>query len=343
MLKRDKFLTSYFRSNGLNTIERIKEVPRALYNRADADDVHNNGSMAQLLDHAISLILGQTHVTCRRLITEELWRSKVDDREFILIINCLVTNAIEALREKDYRNLEIVAENVVVDARHQSSLQRGPYIKIVIKDNAHGIPHDNAEKIFEPYFTTKPDGVGLGLPMARAIVEKNQGGISIESEINLGCSVTVYLPAHQEEEEGEPIGVHFKKPVSRRGKILVVDSEALIRKFIGTTISKLGYRVELSSNCFQALRLYEKAKESDSDFDLLMVDLTKPHELGALDVVVELLAIDPKIKAIVSSGYYNDPVITNYRQYGFEGALVKPYNVEEIYNILCKILNGKLL
>ena len=218
-------------------------------------------------------------------------------------------------------------------------LEKGGYIRIIIKDDGMGIPEDNLDKIFEPYFTTKPGGVGLGLSVVRAILDKNHGYISVESEISAGSKFTLYLPALLREGNVNSRCQHLYGISPTRGRILVVDGEEMIRNFAGNTIAKLGYEVELTDCSLEATRLYRQAKIRGRSFDALILDLALPGDLNGKNALTRLESIDPNIKVIASSSYYNDPTIVNFEELGFDGALVKPYNLREISHLLSQVMN----
>ena len=298
--------------------------------------IHSNQSMSFLLKDIITTFLRGSSIEHQIFAPNNLWSSILSDRQLHRLINCLVTNAVDALKNGDSA-LSIHASNIAIaNANECPPLRKGEFIKIVIKDNGTGIPEDNLNKMFEPYFTTKPGGVGLGLAVARAIIEKNQGHITVKSRINVGSTFTVYLPAREAPQET------LKKQRSPRGKgkILVMDREEIVRKFIGKTMSQLGYKVKLTNSCSEVLHLYEQAREIGSGFDVLILDLALSNDFRVPKILKKLLAIDPEVKAIVSSGYYNDPVIINHRSYGFKDALIKPYNLTEIFKVLSRTLGG---
>ena len=318
--------------------KRMKESIHGLSKISKMKLSQKHQSMSDVLRETISFVLGKGCKTCRRSIPDNLWTSNVDAREFFQIIYCLLSNAMDALRG-DSQDLEIIAENIAIETNKSPQLKEGVYIKIIFNDKGVGISEDNLARIFDPYFTTKPRGVGLGLSIVKAILEIRGGYITVESKIDVGSTFTVYLPTKKENKIDSGGFQQTKEIISENGKILVMESEEIVRKFIGTTITKLGYNVELTGTCNEALNLYKHAKKSGSAFDVLILDVAMSNELEGKDILLELLAIDPMIKGIVSSGHYNDPVITNHMEYGFKGTLVKPYDIEEIQTVLDKAMN----
>lgn len=187
-----------------------------------------------------------------------------------------------------------------------------------------------------PYFTTKHKGSGLGLATAYSIAKRHEGCVQVESEPGVGSTFNIYLPASSKE-------VLIEKELRERiqtgkGKILVMDDEEIIRDVAGEMIEVLGYEVEFAKDGAETIELYKKAKESAQPFDALLMDLTIPGGMGGKETIQKLLKIDPEIKAIVSSGYSNDPIMAEYRKYGFRGVVAKPYKIKELGEILYKVI-----
>jgi CheY-like chemotaxis protein len=197
--------------------------------------------------------------------------------------------------------------------------------------------------IFNPYFSTKEmgtqKGIGLGLATTYSIINRHDGHITVESEAGVGTTFTIYLPAAVEEIVGiEPVKmVEPEKPAVRTGRILVMDDEEMIRNLSRQVLSRLGYEPELVKDGAEAIELYRKAMETGETFDAVILDLTIKGGMGGKDTVKALLELDPQVKAIVSSGYSNDPVMTNHRGYGFIGALPKPYTMKDLSDALNKV------
>jgi CheY-like chemotaxis protein len=218
------------------------------------------------------------------------------------------------------------------------------YIKISFRDHGVGIPEEYLPKIFDPYFTTKQKGSGLGLAVTYSIIKKHGGHIEVESKVGIGSAFFIYLPASKEESlamKNDTEKSRLCTSQSRyagKGKILFMDDQPNIRAMVGRMLIHLNYEVELARDGAEAIDLYKKAKESGHPFDAVMLDLTVPGGMGGKDAIQKLLEIDPDVKAIVSSGYFNDPIMSEYRQYGFCGVVAKPYEVEELTEILNQVL-----
>ena len=218
------------------------------------------------------------------------------------------------------------------------------FVKIIIKDHGKGIEKDNLERIFDPYFTTKEMGTnkgsGLGLTTVYSIISRHDGRIVVDSESGKGTLFSVYIPAFEEKVQlSESVNDHeVVKSKALTRKILVMDDEEMIRTVTMDTLSIVGFKPEAAENGNQALALYKDAMQKGSSFDLVILDLTVKKGMGGKACLEKLIAIDPAVKAIVSSGYSDDPVMTDYKKYGFKFALPKPYNKDELEAAIHKVI-----
>ena len=198
-----------------------------------------------------------------------------------------------------------------------------------------GIGEGSLPRIFDPYFTTKEAGSGLGLATAYASVKNHDGHITVDTTLGEGTTFTVYLPASDREpdpdQEPDP-GI-----IPGTGRILVLDDEDPIRRLVGDLLGRLGYEAEFASEGAGALESYREALSSGMRFDAVIMDLTIPGEMGGRDAVQGLLEIDPAARVVVSSGYSDDPIMANYRRYGFCGVVAKPYEIVELSQVLAKV------
>jgi len=268
---------------------------------------------------------------------QALWWVEVDEGQMSQVINNVVINAQQAMPEGGI--IKVRAENMTVGAgfKPAPTIEDGKYVKITIEDRGIGIPKEHLPKIFDPYFTTKQKGSGLGLATAYSIIKKHDGFITVESKVGVGTTFYIYLPASQKEilrkEEGEKLLVG-------KGKILVMDDEKVVREVAGNMLDILGHEVEFASDGAEAIESYKIARESGQPFDVVILDLTVPGGMGGKEAIRKLLEIDPGVKAIVSSGYSNDPVMAEFRGYGFRGVIAKPYKIKELSEVLYNVING---
>jgi PAS domain S-box-containing protein len=296
------------------------------------------GSISQLLENSVDLSLSGSNVRCMFSLPDDLWPVEMDDVQIRQVIHNLVTNAREAMPGGGV--ISINAENVSVTANGNLPLQEGRYVKWSVKDRGVGIPKEDLQRIFDPYFTTKPTGsargMGLGLAICYAIINKHEGVITVESEPGVGSTFYVYLPASPKE---SPVMKTGKYPADTcEGKILVMDDDEAVRHATGIVLNFLGYSAECVKNGDEAIDLYKKAIEMNQPFSAVIMDLNIPDGRGAQETIKELLQIDTDVQAILSTGYLDDPVILEFEKHGFKATVAVPYDVQRIKEVLNRVL-----
>lgn len=292
-------------------------------------------SVAGLIKESSEFALSGSNVTSRYDIQEGLWPCEIDEGQINQVINNLVINADQAMPEGGM--IVIRAENVTVRRGNRLPLNEGRYAMITIEDQGVGIPKEQLSKIFDPYYTTKQKGSGLGLTTTYSIVKRHGGHITLESELGVGTTFYIYLPASCKQVEAKE--GRKKKIAVTKGKILVMDDEQIIRDVVSRMLESIGHEVECTTNGTQALKIYRQATEYGKPFDAVILDLTIPGGMGGRETVKQLLKMDPDVKAIISSGYANNPVVADYRENGFSAVMSKPYRIEEMEEVLQKVLN----
>lgn len=293
--------------------------------------------VSELLKDAALFALSGSNVRCEFTIPDDLWPVEIDEGQISQVINNLIINASQAMPEGGI--IKIRAENMVVDAGQGLPLKEGRYVKISTEDQGIGILKEHLSKIFDPYFTTKRKGSGLGLTAAYSTIKKHNGYIDVKSKLGVGTTFFIYLPA------SEHSPAIKEKEMNRIfegiGKILLMDDEDMVRDVAGEMLSHMGYSVEFAKDGIEAIELYKIAKESGEPFDAVIMDLTVPAGMGGKKAIKKLLEIDPNVKAIVSSGYSNDPVMSDFRRYGFRDMVAKPYKIKELGKTLHGVIMGK--
>ena len=290
-------------------------------------------SIAQLIRDSVNFVLRGSSVRCEFFLSEDLWPVEVDEGQITQVIHNLVINAQQAMPQGGV--IQIYGENVMISAEEAGlglPLPAGNYIKISLKDSGVGIPEEHLTKIFDPYFTTKEKGSGLGLTTVYSIIQKHKGYITAQSKLGAGTTFHLYLPASQKSIPTE--NRVEENPPSGKGKILIMDDENIVTEAVSQMLSYMGYQVEVAKDGSEAIQLYQKAKELGQPFQVTIMDLTVPGGMGGKEAIARLREIDPHVKAIVSSGYSNDPVMANFQQYGFSGVIAKPYRWEELSKLL---------
>ncbi|KPA18012.1 multi-sensor hybrid histidine kinase, partial [Candidatus Magnetomorum sp. HK-1] len=271
---------------------------------------------------------------CNFDLSNDLWTTEIDEGQINQVIGNLVINANQAMADGGI--ITIKTENVEINTESGIPLSAGRYIKIVVEDKGVGISKKHLSNIFDPYFTTKQKGSGLGLATTYSIIKNHGGHISVYSEIEKGTVFNIYLPASTKD-VGKIEGKEESKHTGQ-GKILIMDDQESILKMVTRMLERMGYQTTSATEGSQAIEIYKEVYQSENQFDLVILDLTVPGGMGGAKTIQELLKINPKIKAIVSSGYSNDPIMANYEDYGFCGVIPKPYSQDQIAKVLNKIL-----
>jgi CheY-like chemotaxis protein len=260
----------------------------------------------------------------------------VDESQLSRVFANLVMNADHAMPEGGVIKVEAANEFIGADSR--LPLQEGKHIRVSIRDQGVGISPEILPNIFDPYFTTKSKGAGLGLATAYSIVKGHDGVITVESGPGKGTAFHVYLPASEKQIPDER---HSEEKTSTGGgRVLFMDDEIAIRELASDLLSALGYQVVVAADGEQAVERYRGGLESGRRFDAVILDLTIPGGMGGKETIRRLLALDPEVKAVVSSGYSNDPVMAEYKKFGFRAVIQKPYNAQRMSRVLAAMITG---
>ncbi|MGD9899350.1 MAG: cache domain-containing protein [Calditrichaceae bacterium] len=314
---------------------RAKDLTQQLltFSRGGAP-VKKLSDVGMLIKETSEFALRGSNVKSKISIPKNLWSIEVDEGQLSQVMNNLVINADQAMPEGG--KLEIIAENLHVKEDKNSLLKSGKYIKVIIRDEGIGIPMNHLDKIFDPYFTTKQQGNGLGLATTHSIIKNHQGYITVKSELGRGTEFIIYLPAVATTKKAVIPGT--EKITKGSGIILVMDDDDLILKACGNMLKKLGYEVVFAFDGREAIEKYKLAGESGKPIDLVLMDLTVPGGMGGKETIRIMKEMDPGLKSIVTSGYSNDPVMANYEEYGFKGVITKPFNIKELAETVSKVI-----
>ena len=270
-------------------------------------------------------------------VSDDLRLVDVDEGQMTQVIHNLVINADQAMPEGG--TIEIRCCNAARDDDALLPEREHGYVRVSIEDSGVGIPPEHLSKIFDPYFTTKQRGSGLGLATTYSIIHRHGGRVTVESEQGKGTIFHLYLPALRETKLVKKI--EDRNPLKGKGAILVMDDEAEVRETTGAILTRLGYDVEYAGDGEEAIERYRAAGAAGRPFDLVIMDLTVPGGLGGHEALKRLREIDPRIKAIVSSGYSDDPVMADFRKYGFSAVVTKPFRVKELSEVVHRVLAGQ--
>jgi PAS domain S-box-containing protein len=291
-------------------------------------------TLNDMIREATGFALRGSKSGCTFTLPDGLRPVDADTGQLRQVIYNMVINADQAMPEGG--RLRVSTENIDLGAENGRSLPAGAYIKISIIDNGIGIAQEHVAKIFDPYFTTKKTGSGLGLATSYTIIKKHGGDIQVVSEQGRGTLFTILLPASQQLSVAANAASRMLVPGA--GRVLVMDDEEIIRDAAGRVLQASGYEVETARDGGEAVELYFSAREAGRPFAAVILDLTVPGGIGGRDTLKMLLQKDPSVKAIVSSGYSHDPIMANYRDYGFLGVIAKPYRVREMSEIVSKVI-----
>jgi CheY-like chemotaxis protein len=268
-------------------------------------------------------------------IDPELKPVNVDEGQLNQALNNIIINANHAMPAGGV--LQIKAENYRVTEADFLPIKNGDYIRIDIKDKGPGISKNIINRIFDPFFTTKPKGSGLGLSTAFSIIKNHNGYIDVRSYPDEGTTFSIYLPVSQQKAEKEK-DASTKQFTGNAQKILLMDDEKIILDIAKEMLEYLNFQVETATDGEEAIKKYKKALDEEP-FEVVIMDLTVPGGMGGKEAINKLKEIDPKVTAIVSSGYSMDPVMANYKEFGFKGVLAKPFKIEDIMRVLNQIFN----
>jgi len=295
-------------------------------------------SVGPLLQEAARLATRGTNVTCRLTVAPDLWSVSADESQLVQVFTNLILNAQQAMPSGGI--VDVTAGNAVESLEHWEYALRaepGPYVRVSLVDQGIGIPEQNIGRIFDPYFTTKQIGSGLGLATSYTMVKNHGGYFSVQSKPGQGTTVTVNLPAADAASTLVSEGVvlapgrrDISAPGSTPSRILVMDDEASIRTLAVNMLTFLGHDAEAASDGHVAIEQFRRAFQSGQPFDAVILDLIVPNGMGGREALEQLKAIDPAVSGIIVSGYAQDPVITDYREHGFKAVIAKPFTLQEL-------------
>lgn len=296
--------------------------------------VKQTTSIVEMVRESAQFALHGSNVCGTFEIDEGLRPADVDKGQIAQVIQNLMINADQAM--PDGGTVLIRCTNISLVPDNPNALAPGDYVQLSVQDQGVGIKTEHLKKVFDPYFTTKQKGSGLGLAVAHSITAKHDGQLTVDSKLGEGTTFTILLPASEKTQEvdtKEKQGI-----ISGHGRILVMDNEDFIRELAAAMLHKMGYDVALAQDGQAAVNIYKDALEAGSPFDAAILDLTVPGGMGGKETLRQLSALDPNVRAIVSSGYSNDPVMADHASYGFCGAVKKPYLVQEMSQVLNAVI-----
>jgi len=293
-------------------------------------------SLGALVCESAQFALHGSKVRAEFDLAADLWPADVDKGQIGQVVHNIVINACQAMPAGG--EIRIVLRNEEVESAGRPGLAPGRYVRMSFADSGVGIDAEHLARIFEPYFTTKQKGTGLGLATVHSIVLKHQGHVDVQSHPGQGTTFRVWLPAAVA--ESAPLARADSEPAVRGGRVLVMDDEAAIRQFASIALKRMGLDVTAVSDGAAVEGEFTAAREAGRPYDLVILDLTVPGGMGGAEAMERLRRLDPGVRAIVSSGYSSDPVMAHYRDHGFRGRVPKPYQIEDLEKAVRAVLNG---
>ncbi|MBQ3921858.1 MAG: response regulator [Spirochaetales bacterium] len=279
---------------------------------------------------AADYALRNSQIECEYDIEENIPNVEADENQINQVISHLIDNAVHAM---DGQGIIKISISRRMSEQYRSNVpDNNEYIQIDITDTGCGIPKENIDKIFDPYFTTKTDGSGLGLAISYSIIKKHGGHLFVHSIIGVGTTLTIVLPISKKKEITNPAESTFLR--RKNLNILVMDDEKPVRDITGKLLTLMGHTVEFAADGEEAISIYKHHFNTDKKFDAVIMDLVIPGKMGGEQAVRHILSIDPNAKCIISSGYSTGETMSKYAELGFKGIITKPFKVEDLIKVL---------
>ena len=295
-------------------------------------------AIASLLEEAASLALRGSNVTSAFDLSPDLWPIEADEPQLVQVFTNLLINAQQSMPQGGV--VTIRAENIfelTSKSQHALRVEAGPYVRVSIADQGIGIPKEHLSRIFDPYFSTKQRGSGLGLATTYSIIKNHGGLIGVNSQPGHGTTMEVHFPATALVDDRDPRALVVSSGHGR-GRVLVMDDDASVRTLAANMLEFLGYDAEIVDTGSAAVERFKRALGSKRPFDAVMLDLVVPGDMGARETISQLTGIDPAVRAVVVSGYAQDTAVSSYKDFGFVAAMNKPYNLQDLRTTLENII-----
>ncbi len=301
------------------------------------DAVTRPTRLGDILQQSVTFALAGAPVRCATSIAEDLWPVDADQGQLSHAVSSLLLNAVEAMPTGGA--IELKAENVVPSRELHLPAER--YVRVAITDHGPGIPPEHLGRIFDPYFTTKRRASGLGLAAVHAIVRRHRGYVDVDSRVGIGTSFEVYLPACDDVPAEPADDLAAAAPAAApRWKVLLMDDDEIMRETGAELMRLAGHDVEVAADGRQAIERFARACDAGAPFDVVILDLTVAGGMGGEETITRLRALDPDVRAVVSSGYDQDVVLDDPRRHGFRAVLPKPYRLEHVREALTRAILG---
>ena len=319
-------------------VERATDLTRQLLTfSVGGAPIRRTSRVGDLVGQAATFALRGSNVKVDVSVAPDLWPADIDKGQVGQVIHNLVINAAQAMPGGG--RVEVCCDNTEVGPGGPVGLAPGRYVRLSVRDNGIGIPPDRIGRVFDPYFTTKPGGTGLGLATSYSIVRGHGGHVSARSDPGRETVFTVLLPAADGLPSTESAGE--AGPLVGVGRVLVMDDEPWIRDVLSEMLSTFGYQSTCVRDGAEAVDAWRRAKDGDTPFVAAILDLTVPGAMGGLEAAGQILEFDPQARLIATSGYFNNPVLARFGDYGFKGMLAKPYLLRTVGELLASVTSER--
>jgi len=322
--------------------ERAQDLARQLLTFAKGGSpVKKHLFLQDLIKETVAFCLHGSNVNDNLDVPDDLPVIEADPNQIHQVFQNLIINAQQAMPKGG--NIFIKAEKVSLNENSGLACSDGDYILVSVKDEGIGISKEHLSKIFDPFFTTKEKGSGLGLSTTFTIIKRHKGCIYVESEKGKGTTFYIYLPVSQNINNNGSANDNLKTSsqniyqIKKDLKILIMDDEEDVRDVFASILSHFGFNSDEARNGFEALELYKKAMELNNKYDVIFMDLTIPGSMGGKEAIHEILEIDREAKVVVCSGYSDDPVMSDYSNYGFSASLSKPVTINDVKEVMLRL------
>ncbi len=321
-----------------NSMNRAIRLTKQLLTFAKGGEpVKQSVHIISLIKDVVKFDLSGSNILPIFLNEENLFSTNADKGQIQQVFSNLTVNARHAMPSGGHIYINLTNETMT----HHPALADGKYVKITFKDEGVGIKKENLNRIFEPYFTTRESGSGLGLSTVYSVIAKHDGFVEVDSEENKGTIFSIFLPASTKVELKEtkinsPV---VKRAVRKKLNILIMDDEQVICELLTEMLEILGYESDFANEGNETIKKYKKSLQTNNPYDLVIMDLTIPGGKGGLETVKEILQLNPDAKIVVSSGYGHGKIMSDYKEYGFVDIAPKPYTIDKLEETLHRVLH----
>lgn len=325
-------------AKAMGVFERAKSLTHQLltFSKGGAP-IRKTLQLGPIVQHSMQFALSGSNVAGECDVAANLWPCDCDENQIAQVVDNLVINAKQAMPMGG--KIVATCENVCIEPARDVAPERcGNFVRVSVKDQGIGMPQEILPRIFDPFFSTKETGHGLGLATVFSIVQRHGGWIDVESEPGKGSTFRVFIPATAKAAAQASASCAPKH--RGQGSILVMDDEAFMRDVVSDMLGTMGYRVVPANDGREALTLFAQAQKSSTPFVACILDLTIPNGMGGKETAPELRKLKPDAVIVAASGYSEDPVMARPADHGFTDRIVKPFRREDLSALLQRVLVG---